>query len=208
MAEMPTERANSAHQAIQRAALLLGQPLAGILIAVLGASSVLLLDAATFALSAVLIAAAVPSPTRLAGPTADDPAEEPPGETGYLAELTAGLAFIWHDRLILSIAAVAAIASLLLEPLLSAVLPVFAKTIYGSAVDLGIVLAGFGDGSLAGALLFGAFGPRLPRRATLVVTNFTIAAAFWVLSLTPSLYTTVGTATVMGLVPVLLLSLP
>ena len=199
MAAMPTERANSAHQAIQRGAFLLGPPLAGILIAALGASGVLLLDAATFAFSAVVIAVGVPSPARMGGRISEHPVAEPSGGAGYFAELAEGLVFIWRDRLILSIAVVAAVASLLIEPFLSVVLPVYAKATYGSAVELGLVLAGFGGGSLVGAVLYGVFGARLPRRATFVAANFAIATTFWVMSLTPSLYATVGTAAVMGL---------
>ena len=55
-AEMPLERANAAMQSLQRGANLVGAPIAGLLIAVLGAANVLLIDAATFAVSAVLVA--------------------------------------------------------------------------------------------------------------------------------------------------------
>ena len=61
-AGMPVERANSALQAIESSSDLLGPPLAGILIAILGPSNVLFLDAATFVLSAAMIAGAVPRP--------------------------------------------------------------------------------------------------------------------------------------------------
>jgi MFS family permease len=61
LAGMPIERANSFDTAIPRLAQFLGPPLAGLLIVALGATGVLWLDAATFAFSAALVAAAVPA---------------------------------------------------------------------------------------------------------------------------------------------------
>ncbi|MGH2583597.1 MAG: MFS transporter, partial [Dehalococcoidia bacterium] len=61
MAGMPLERANAATQAIQRGARLAGAPLAGILIATFGASTALWVDAATFAVSAAVVALCVPA---------------------------------------------------------------------------------------------------------------------------------------------------
>lgn len=58
---MQLERANAIYSGTYRAAGLLGPPVAGILIALLGASNALWIDAATFAVSAGIIAAFVPS---------------------------------------------------------------------------------------------------------------------------------------------------
>jgi len=60
---MPLERANAADTAIPRLAQLAGPLTGGVLVAVGGAANVLLLDAATFLLSAVFVALAVPSRT-------------------------------------------------------------------------------------------------------------------------------------------------
>jgi MFS family permease len=61
MAGWRLERVNSSFEAIQYIALLLGPPFAGILIAWLGASDVLWIDAATFAVSAAIVTAAIPA---------------------------------------------------------------------------------------------------------------------------------------------------
>jgi len=179
MAGMPVERANSALQAIERSSFLFGPPLAGILIALIGASNVLFLDAITFAASAATIAFAVPRPERA-------PTEEA-APRGYLAELLEGLGFVRRDRLILSIVAAAVVLNFLDAPVFSVVLPVYADRVFGSAVGLGTMLAGFGAGSLVGAVLFGTFGHRLPRRATLIVGWMWVGLPFWVLAATPSL---------------------
>jgi len=62
-AAMPLERANAADTAIPRLAQLAGPLIGGVLVAATGAANVLLLDAATFLLSAAFVAIAVPSHT-------------------------------------------------------------------------------------------------------------------------------------------------
>jgi MFS family permease len=190
MAGMPVERANSAYQAIERASFLVGPPLAGVLIALLGTSNVLLLDAATFAVSAAAIAVAVPRPVRTF-------AERTSG--GYLAELFEGLSFVRRDALILSIVVVAAVLNALDSPVFSVVLPVYADTNFGSAVALGTMIGGFGAGSLVGAVLFGAVGHRLPRRATLIAGWVLVGLPFWALAAEPSLPLSVAALFVSGL---------
>jgi MFS family permease len=60
-ATMPIERANSADRAIVRLGAVLGPPLAGVLIALIGASNVLFVDAVTFSVSAALVTLGVSS---------------------------------------------------------------------------------------------------------------------------------------------------
>ncbi|HET6845808.1 MAG TPA: MFS transporter, partial [Anaerolineales bacterium] len=58
-AGMPLERATSLAHVVERGARLVGAPLAGLLIAVMGTANVLWLDAASFGISALLVAAVV-----------------------------------------------------------------------------------------------------------------------------------------------------
>lgn len=191
-AGMPVERANSALQAIESSSDLLGPPLAGVLIALLGPSNVLFLDAATFAVSAAMIAGAVPRPDLV-------PAGEATTGGGYFANLLEGLRFIRGDRLILSIVIVAVVTNFLDSPIFLVVLPVYADANFGSAVVLGIMFAGFGGGSLVSTLLFGVLGHRLPRRATLIACWIVVGLPFWVLATTPSLPVTVAALAITGL---------
>src|SRR5260221_4016841 len=62
LARMPLVRANAASDGIRRVSTFIGAPLAGILIAILGTSNLLWLDAISFAISAALIGLAVPRP--------------------------------------------------------------------------------------------------------------------------------------------------
>ena len=193
-ARMQVERANSAIQAIQQFSLLVGPPIAGILIALLTPSNVLWVDALTFAFSAAVIAALVPSPEQQ---TDRFPAEAR-GVGGYLADLAEGLRYTRSDRLILWIIAAGVVLNFLFFPLLSVILPVYAERTYGSAVNLGLMLGSFGGGALVGSLLYGTVGHRLPRRATTVVSLALTGLPIAVVALTPPLVVTLVALFVTG----------
>ncbi len=164
-ARMPIERANSAIAAIPRFAQFLGPPLAGVSIAFFGAGNVLFVNAASFAISALLVLFLVPSFDKREAAEATNPE----AVSGYFAELSDGIRFVGKNRLILSILVVCLVANLLDDPLITVILPVYAETVYGSAVGLGLMYGAFGGGALAGTLLFGAVGHKLPRRMTFIV---------------------------------------
>jgi MFS family permease len=188
-AGMGIERANSAFQGIQFGSFLFGPLLAGLLISLLAPGNVLWIDAATFVVSAALVAVLVPTPAqrsraRRAG--------------RYLAELAEGLTFIRRDRLVLWMFGIGVVANSLAVPLFAVVLPFFAREAYGSAVDRGLMLGGFGSGALSGTVLYGIFGDRLPRRATLVSAISLLGLPFWVLVATPPLGVAIGALFVAG----------
>jgi hypothetical protein len=190
-AGMRPERANSIDAIVHRSAALAGAPLAGILIALLGTSTVLWIDAASFAISAAVIAGCVPTGARI-----ERAAEARQPGTGYFRELAEGLRFIRGDRLIFSLTIVSALGSLLAEPLYSVVLPVYAREVFGSALDLGWMFAGLAGGSILGGIIFAIVGHRLPRRATLIAGFAGRAATFWVLVAIPPLWLVAGSIVV------------
>ncbi|HEY7907375.1 MAG TPA: MFS transporter [Thermomicrobiales bacterium] len=149
------ERVNAAFEGAQYIALLLGPPVAGLLIALFGASRVLWLDAASFFISAIVVALVIPHGITGARRAA----------TGsYREELVAGLRFLRNDRVLLALAINVALATLISSPYLGVVLPVFTKRTYDSATALGIIVAAMGGGSVIGAVIYGAVGHRLSRR--------------------------------------------
>jgi MFS family permease len=194
-AGMRIERANSAFQGIQYASFLVGPPLAGLLIAAFAPGNVLWIDASTFVVSAALVAALVPPVT----PRPDTVAERRRAGR-YLAELAEGMAFIRRDRLVVWMFGIGVVANSLVLPLFAVVLPFYARQTYGSAVDLGLMLGGFGSGALAGTVLYGTVGHLLPRRATLVSAIVLMGLPFWVLVATPPLGVTIGALFVAGFV--------
>jgi MFS family permease len=171
------ERVNSAYQTIFAVTGLVGPPLAGVLIAWLGASNVLWLDAVSFAISALLIGALTPFVAGAA--TAGG---------SYLADAREGLRFAWNDRLMRTVALLALGINFITNPVFGVMMPVYAKEIFGSPKALGIMMSGFGCGALAGSLAYGWFGPRLAGRRMVVLTIALIALPVALLAFLPPLW--------------------
>jgi predicted MFS family arabinose efflux permease len=216
-ATMPIERANSAGRAIARLGQVVGPPLAGVLIALIGASNVLFVDALTFSVSAALVAVGVSSaasasaeaererahhvPRRHGGQLFGHPARLRDPVRRYLSELLAGLRFVRNNALILSMILIATVTNFLDVPLVSVIMPIYAKTIYDSAESLGVVLGALGAGAFAGTLLFGAVGRRLTSRRLTFLSCFVAAPLliFTTLAATPPLAVVVTAGALGGL---------
>ncbi|HET9496269.1 MAG TPA: MFS transporter [Chloroflexia bacterium] len=177
MASMRLEKANAAAQAVFQASFLLGAPLGGVLVAAMGAANVLWLNAVTFALSAGMVGLLVPL-VKLAAAV-----EEERGT--YMGDLKAGLKFIASSRLLVTLVVTVMITNFLDSPMFSVVMPVYARDILGSSVDLGLIMGGFGAGAFAGAVLYGVLGHRFSRRATFVLAFVGMAIPLWVLVALP-----------------------
>lgn len=150
------ERVNSILEGNQQLAFLVGPPLAGIAIGLVGAENVLWADAASFALSAGVIARLVPGhlfPRR--------PAET---STSYLHELRAGLRFLWRDRLLRAASLALSLSNATGGAFYSVIIIVYARDRFDSATYLGLLFSATGLGSLLGSIAYGAFTYRLPRR--------------------------------------------
>jgi MFS family permease len=191
LAQMRMERATSIAQAIRQGSFLVGAPIGGVLVAVLGAPNALWVDAASFLASAALVGGVVPAALAL-------PAREE--KTGYFADLAEGLRFVWRDRLIRAIVITVLLTNFLDAPLASVILPVFVDNEFGSAEHLGLLLGVFGAASIVGAAGFGAIGHRLPRRRTFVICFFLASIPYIALATTPSLGTTLVIAAAFGIV--------
>ncbi|HUZ02681.1 MAG TPA: MFS transporter [Thermomicrobiaceae bacterium] len=190
LGDVGLERVNSAAQVVQRSSNLLGAPLAGVLIAVAGPSSALWIDAASFLVSAALVAALVPAILH------DRPAGSTRGR--YLEELRDAARFIRADALLLALTFTLT-ATNLLDASLSVVLPVFAERVYGSAVALGLMAAALGGGAVVGALVYAVLSGRLPRRATFIGGFAGLGLGYWALAGVRTLPLTVAVLAVMGL---------
>jgi MFS family permease len=177
-AGMPIERVTSISHVIERTSRLIGAPLAGILIAVMGTANVLWLDAATFFVSAVIISALVHVPKPI----------EPKTKPGkYFNELADGLRFMVRDRLIFAIVIMVMLTNFLDAIFGGVVQPVYVKEVFGNALNLGLLLAANGGGAVIGGLIFAAIGQRLPRHATFVGAFMFTGLRFWVYAIYPPL---------------------
>jgi MFS family permease len=138
--EGPVAEANALLQIATRISLVLGPPLAGVLIGFMGATTVLYVDAATFAVGFLLVALFV----RVGG--AIEETEESRG-------LSAGLRFLRRDRLLGPWAVAIVVGDVGWTAFFVAV-PFLVLTRYGDEPQLvGWILGGFGAGAVAGNLV-------------------------------------------------------
>jgi MFS family permease len=147
-------RAASLVDGLSRGAGMVGVVLAGALITWLGgAANVLLFDAASFGLCALIIGLFVRVPGR-----AEVTEHEP-----YGAALKGGVTFMRGDALVLGLAVMIAITNTLDQAASAVLTPLWAREIYGSAVGIGLIGASFGAGAVLGNIAFAFLAPRLPR---------------------------------------------
>jgi MFS family permease len=197
LADLRFERVTGLSDGVSRVAGFIGAPMAGLLIVLVGTSSLLWIDAGTFAVSALLIGLGVPGAARLraaqAGAPSDAAVESPepdavaepaPGARGGVRE---GLRFLFREPVLFSIVVTVLITNLLDAGFGSVLAPAYIKQVYGSAVVQGGAVAAFGGAAFVGALLFGAIGHRLPRRLTMGV-GFSLAgpSRWFALAVTPA----------------------
>ena len=160
--ERTVGKANAIVEGAQRATSLLGPSAAGVLIAVVGATNVLYIDAATFLFAALMLTLFVPQRAPVA-PTADS------------GGLLAGVRYLMRDRILRTLG----ITALVLNgfgQMMAAGLPVLAYQDFdGSSRVAGVFFASFGAGAVVGSLLavklLGRFDPlRLGSVALVAIT--------------------------------------
>jgi MFS family permease len=171
-------RAAGLYDGASRCAAMIGSAAGGVLIAVLGASHVLIADAATFAVSAVLIAAGLrglpEGRYRPPGPQA--------GPRAYRRALGEGYRYVLASPLLLGICLVTMLAQGLDQGWSAVLLPLHVRDSLGGAAALGLVEALFSAGALAGALSYGAVGHRFRRWPVYVVTFFIVGTPRFVVA--------------------------
>lgn len=173
-AGLPLERGAGLLDGVSRAGSLVGLPLGGVLAATIGAGNALLVDAATFGVAGLLVLAFVRVP-RTAGATEPRPGDRS-GVRGYVSDMREGLRFLVRDPLLRAIGLLVLATNLVDQAYTAVLLPVWAKTIFGSATIIGLVGGASGLGALAGNLIFSAIAHRLPRRITFAIC-FLVAGA-------------------------------
>jgi MFS family permease len=170
----PFERATGAAAVVERGSRMAGGPIAGVLIATLGAANLLWIDAATFLCSAILIAVGVPGTIR--GIRQE--------EATYFAEMKEGLRFLRTSPLLLAIVVTVCITNFL-DSSIGVLMPIYADEVYSSALMLGIGTGALGAGSVVGALLYAGLGLG-PSRFRVFASCFVIVSLeFFVLALFP-----------------------
>lgn len=176
LAGVPMERASGIRGAIQQGSQLLGAPVGGILVATVGATAALWIDAASFLVSAALVAFLAPRAS----------AGESEARGRFWGELAEGLRFI-RDRPLVRALVVMVLLSNFVEAPGTVVLTVFAQQQYDSAAALGLMLGVLGGTALAGALAYSAVGHRLRRRRTFLWCFAVVPVGYLALAAVPPL---------------------
>lgn len=180
-AGMSVERAVGLSESLHRATSMIGAPIAGVLIAVLGATGVLTIDALTFGLSAFGIILFIPSSLI--------DKNKPEEGNSYWEDLKAGYRFIQKDYFVFSIIVTVMITNMVDFSMTAVTYPVYMRTVFGAgdgATLFGILIGLFGASALASGLIFSWLGERVPsQRLLLAVVFFALSFRFLVFALFP-----------------------
>lgn len=183
------ERANAVFEGVYSVSQLLGPPLAGLLIAWRGPVAALWVNAAAFAVSSLLIVLTVPRGTGATAGTAQS----------YGSQVMDGLRFVFGNPLMRTLSLVFAACLFFAMPLYAVVMPALFRQEYGNATYLGLFLAAEGGGGILSAVLYGAFGHRLPNRAIFLGAFALFAGCVTVLAFQPPYWVILLVGLVTGL---------
>lgn len=167
--EAEVSSANAWLQAATRVTLLLGPPLAGVLIALIGAPAVLLVDAGTFLFALVTIGIFVPAAPAIA-------------QTEDGSGVFAGIRYVARDRLLRAWTVTIAVGDAAWNALF-ATLPFYAFTRYhGNPKVAGLLLACFGVAAVVGNLLSFQVRRHIGPAPLIAVFALAQAAPLWLLA--------------------------
>ncbi|MET7832324.1 MFS transporter [Micromonospora sediminicola] len=154
-AGVPLIRLTSAYDGLARGMTLFGAVLGGLLIDWVGLTRAIWIDAATFAVCALLIGLLVRPPA---------PAHPAPRER-YLRALRGGFAYLRTDRTLLTMLIVVSASNMFANASVAVWIPLWVSEVLGDPAGFGLLLGVFSAGALLGNLLFTVFGTRLPGQA-------------------------------------------
>jgi MFS family permease len=171
--EQTITQANSVIEGATHTTGLLGPPIAGVLIASLGAANVIYVDAATFLFSFIVMLTLVPGRRRKADADAG-------------GGVFAGVQFFFRDRLLGPLAGVIVVWNALGQMLVAS-LPVLAFERYGDPKVGGWLFAAFGLGGVLGTIVAFRLVARVEPLKLASIAALGMGLPFWVLPLHVSL---------------------
>lgn len=151
----------------ERFARLIGASIAGLLVALVGPMASLFVNAATFAISALITWLLVPVTTdQGSGDEVTESHSTNRRRASYWADLAEGFRWVLRDPLMKLIVGLVLITNLLDAARSSALMPLYAHDRLGGAAALGLLVAVMGGCALVGNVAFGFVAHRVPRRVT------------------------------------------
>ncbi|MEO3761284.1 MFS transporter [Mycobacterium sp. B14F4] len=185
------DHANSVYEAVFNLAYIIGPGIGGLLIATLGGVNTMWVTAGAFGLSIVAIAL-----LRLEG-TGKPDRDSLPG--GVWAGILEGLRFVWHNKVLRTLAFVDLAATGLYMPMESVLFPKY-FTDRNEPAQLGWVLMALSIGGLVGALGYAVLSRHMSRRATMLTAVLTLGVAMTVIAFLPPLPLILVLSAIVGLV--------
>ena len=155
----PMERVTGLHSTVERSASFLGAALGGGLVALVGAANALVIDAASFGLSAIALAWGTAGMMRSRSQSNDE-------RHGYFRRLREGWHFLRRDRVLLAVTLMIASTNLLDAAYTTVLMPVWADRSGNGPAALGIAFATFTGTAILGSVSASAAADRLSRYAT------------------------------------------
>ncbi|WP_328528365.1 MFS transporter [Nocardioides sp. NBC_00368] len=165
-AGVPTERATGLHSFVERTASMLGAAAAGLLIGVVGATNAIVIDAASFAVGALVLATTTAGLARRRSPAPTEQPREDPATYG--AQLAEGWHFLRRDRVLLGMAFMVALTNLIDIAWSSVLMPVWGQQ-HAGPETIGLLFATFSGFSAVGSAVAAAIGDRMRRYPTYLV---------------------------------------
>ncbi|QBD75671.1 MFS transporter [Ktedonosporobacter rubrisoli] len=174
---------NALNMSSMQGANLLGSAVAGVIVAIFTAGVGLLIDAATFVISAVSLAlmrmkSSAPGNKREAGAASAASPDEAQAQEAPVSFLS----FLRSSQLIHVVLLIAVAGGFCLGGLIEVALPAFVHgPMHGSASDYGIILAGASAGALVGGIFAGMLGKLKYKGLTMLGSGLLVAVSFGLL---------------------------
>jgi MFS family permease len=188
-------KANSLLEAVYSTGYIAGPAVAGVLAATIGPGPTLALDAVSFALSGL----------GLAFVHRELRAPEDRPETALVAEIREGVDFVVGHPILRSAILYWGLTAIISASLVTALAVYVTKDLGESAAILGLVLAGYGTGTVAGALVMARLGNRRTVAPWFIGGNLLLAAALLVIASVPLVPVVIAGAVVAGVAQSLVL---
>ncbi len=172
------DHANSVYEAVFNLSYIVGPGVGGLLIATLGGVNTMWVTAGAFVLSILAIAT-----LRLEGAGSPDRAALPEGVWAGVVE---GLRFVWHNKVLRTLAIVDLAVTGLYMPMESVLFPKY-FTDRNEPAQLGWVLMALSVGGLVGALSYAVMSKYSRRRTVMLTAVLTLGVAMTIIAFLPPL---------------------
>ncbi|MGW7264982.1 MFS transporter [Streptomyces sp. NPDC054842] len=171
---VPLERATGLSGVTERLASTLGPAAGGLLVALLGPLTGLVVNAGCFALGSVIVGLALPR--GMGHPPEDPPAQDGSAAPGYWRRFGEGFTFLRGEPLLLAVIVTVGITNLLDAAFVTVLTPVWAEESGHGPAAIGLTGSVAGAAAVAGSLIAATAAHRLRRRPVFFV-GYVLAGA-------------------------------